>query len=195
MLLSSKIPWNVCLCKHHEIVIIALEKLRKAVPTIPAYSHEVPVIILCDKAQQECWLNKCASCSDVRGFQRRYKPGEDDNKPVTWYVWKQTESEQLPKVVEDGTTADIFEHVKTLLPQFLEHCFVKRAQSEQYQIERNCIAEPSNKAEALIQLNFSKNYTWMFQDEVQSVHWSKKEVSLLTAAIWFHAKLHSTVLV
>ena len=66
---------------------------------------------------------------------------------------------------------------------------------EQYQIERNHIAKPLNKAEALIQVDFSKNCTCMFQDEVQSVHWSKKDVSLLAAAIWFHAKLHLTVLV
>ena len=103
------------------------------------------------------WLNKCASCSDGRGFRRRYKLGEDGNKPITWYVWKQTESEQLTKVVEDSTATDLFEHVKTLLLQFLEHCFVKTA-------------------------------------EVQSMHWSKKEVSLLTAAICFHAKFHPTVL-
>ena len=85
--------------------------------------------------------------------------------------------------MEDGTTANLFEHVKTLLPQFLEHCFVKRAQFEQYQIERNCIAELLNKAEALIQVNFSKNYTCMFRDEVQSAHWSKKDIGLLTSAI------------
>ena len=126
MLLSSKIPQNVCLCKYRKNVIIALEVLHKAVPTISAYSHEVPVTFLCDKVQQECWLNKCASCWDGRGFQTRYKLGEHDNKPVTWFVWKQTESEQLTKVVEDGATVDLFEHVKTLLPQFLEHCFVKR---------------------------------------------------------------------
>ena len=100
----------------------------------------------------------------------------------------------MTKVVEDGTTADLFEHVKTLVPQFLEHCFVKRAQSEQYQIEKNHIAKPLNKAEALIQVDFSENCTCMFQDEVQSAHWSKK-VSLLTAAIWFHVKLHPTLLV
>ena len=35
----------------------------------------------------------------------------------------------------------------------------------------------------------------MFQDEVQSAHWPKKEVSLLTAAIWFHTNLHPTALV
>ena len=69
----------------------------------------------------------------------------------------QTESEWLTKVVEHGTTADLFEHVNTLLPQFLEHYFVKKAQSGQYQIERNCIAEPLNKAEALIQVGFSEN--------------------------------------
>ena len=108
------------LCKYHKNVAIALEVLDKAVPTIPAYSLKVPVTFLCDKVQQECWLNKCASCSDGRGFQRRDKPGEYDNKPVTWYVWKQTESERLTKVVEDGTIADLFEHVKTLLPQFFD---------------------------------------------------------------------------
>ena len=108
------------LCKYHKNVAIALEVLDKAVPTIPAYSHKVPVTFLCDKVQQECWLNKCVSCSDGRGFQRRDKPGEYDNKPVTWYVWKQTESERLTKVVEDGTIADLFEHVKTLLPQFFD---------------------------------------------------------------------------
>ena len=179
----------------HKNVVIALEVLHKAVPTIPAYSHESPVTFLCDKVQQECWLNKCASRSDGRGFQRRYTLGEDDNKPVTWYVWKQTESKQLTKVVEDGTTADLLEHVKILLAQFLEHCFVKRAQSEQYQIERNPIAKPLNKVEALIQVDFSENYTCMFQDEVKSMHWSRKEVSILTAAFWFPAKIHSTVLV
>ena len=105
----------------------------------------------------------------------------------------ETESKWLTKVIEDGTTAYLFEHVKTLLPQFLEHCFVKRAQSGQYQIE-NHIAKPLNKAEALIQVDFSENCTCMFQDEVQSAHWSKK-VSLLTAAIWFHDNLHLTVLV
>ena len=158
------------LCKYHKKVAIALEVLDKifAVPTISAYSHKVPVTFLCDKVQQECWSNKCASCSDGRGFQRRYKPGEYDNKPVTWCVWKQTESERLTKVVEDGTIADLFEHVKTLLPQFFEHSFVKRKQSEQYQIERNHIAEPLNTAKALIQVNFSKNYICKFQNEVQS---------------------------
>ena len=170
VLLNSKIPWNMRLCKYHKKVAIALEVLDKifAVPTISAYSHKVPVTFLCDKVQQECWSNKCASCSDGRGFQRRYKPGEYDNKPVTWCVWKQTESERLTKVVEDGTIADLFEHVKTLLPQFFEHSFVKRKQSEQYQIERNHIAEPLNTAKALIQVNFSKNYICKFQNEVQS---------------------------
>ena len=64
---------------------------------------------------------------------------EDFIEDTNWNVWKLTESERLTKVV-DGTNADLFEHVKTLLPQFFEHCFVKRAQSEQYQIERNRIA-------------------------------------------------------
>ena len=69
VLLSSKIPRNVCLCKYHENAIIVLEVFHKAFPTVLAYSHEVPVTFLCDKVQRKCWLNKCASCPDGRGFQ------------------------------------------------------------------------------------------------------------------------------
>jgi hypothetical protein len=46
----------------------------------------------------------------------------------------------------------------------------------------------------MFQVDFSENYTCMFQDEIQSAHWKQDQVSLLTAAIWFDGKLHSKVL-
>ena len=47
---------------------------------------------------------------------------------------------------------------------------------------------------ALIQVDFSENYTCTYQDEIQSAHWQQKQVSLFTTAIWFEGKIHPTVL-
>ena len=46
----------------------------------------------------------------------------------------------------------------------------------------------------MIQVDFSENYTCMFQDEIQSAHWRQDQVSLFTTAIWFDGKLHSKVI-
>jgi len=47
---------------------------------------------------------------------------------------------------------------------------------------------------ALLQVDFSENYSCMSQDEVQSAHWNQRQVSLFTAALWHSGFLHSRVI-
>ena len=48
--------------------------------------------------------------------------------------------------------------------------------------------------ESLLQVDFSVNYTCVFQDEVQSAHWQHAQISLFTAALWYEGTLHPIVL-
>ena len=48
VLLSSKLPHNVCLCKYHENFINAVNALHKVLPSVPLYTHELPQTCLCD---------------------------------------------------------------------------------------------------------------------------------------------------
>ena len=48
--------------------------------------------------------------------------------------------------------------------------------------------------ERFMQVDFSENYTCMYQDDIQSAHWKQDQVSLFTAAISFNGKQHSKVI-
>lgn len=69
MLLSSKLPHNVCMCKYHENFIMALEALHNAVLTIPKYSENFPSMLVCNIEQEDCWNNNCVSCKDEKVFK------------------------------------------------------------------------------------------------------------------------------
>ena len=97
------------------------------------------------------------------------------------------------KMVEEATTDDLCGHICTILPQFMERCFVKRQQALAYKHEREAIDECADKD--LLQVDFSENYTCMYQDEIQSAHWQQHQVSMFTVAFWHSRTLHSKVIV
>lgn len=115
---------------------------------------------------------------------------------MTWTVWKTDCDGKLGKVIQEGSTDDLMDHICSMIPKFMEHCFIKRKQAESYNRQRVAAgAEHSvTDNEALLQVDFSENYTCMFQDEVQSNHWQKAQVSIFTAALWYESTLHPIVL-
>ncbi|PIK50917.1 putative transposon-derived Buster3 transposase-like protein-like [Apostichopus japonicus] len=50
-------------------------------------------------------------------------------------VWKADEDTRLFKLIEEGTTEELAEHICSLLLQFLQHCYMKRHQASSYNTE------------------------------------------------------------
>ena len=190
VLLCSKLPHNVCLCKYHENFILAVDALHKVCPDFPSYSHELPESFLCQPPSRNCWVNECDTCKDGSIFNRLFF--SEEAVMTTWYAWKKDESGKVCKVMEEGTTQELREYICLILPQFLEHCYIKRQQAAMYQEERK--AAESHLTRALLQVDFSENYTCQHQDEIQSAHWQQSQVSLFTAAVWYNGELHSKVI-
>ena len=148
---------------------------------------------MCETGSEDCWLNGCEKCSNAKILCQKYSLKESHT--VVWYEWRKDKDGCLNKVEQEGLTDDLFQHICSMLPRFLEHCYVKRNQAESYNEERNMVGSHDfDPAFALIQVDFSENYTCTYQDEIQSAHWQQKQVSLFTAAIWFEGKIHPTVL-
>ncbi len=196
VLLSSKLPHNVCLCKYHENFIFAVDALHKANPTFPTYTHSFPEALLCPSPTEECWLNKCSKCGDCKMFNAKFSFDDASEPSYTWYVWKNDENGRITKAVEEGSIDDLTEHMCSLIPKFLEHCYVKRSQAEEYNRQRDAaLAESYSQTTALLQVDFSENYTCVNQDEIQSAHWNQSQVTLFTAATYHTGKQHSSVIV
>jgi hypothetical protein len=194
VLLSSQLPRNVCLCKYHENFIMAVDTLNKAIPGFPKYEHTLPDELVCAAATQDCWFNQCPNCQDAKLLQSKLLPEHGESCDVTWNVWANDADGKICKMVKEGTSDDLFSHICAILPEFLQHSYIKRNQAESYQKEREAVGdEDFDPSFAMLQVDFSENYTCMFQDEIQSAHWKQNQVSLFTAALWFDGELHPKV--
>ncbi|CAB3988658.1 Hypothetical predicted protein [Paramuricea clavata] len=175
VLLSSKLPHSVCLCKYHENFINAVNILHQVSPSVPLYTNEFPQSCLCNPVKRECWMNQCEQCKDGKGFRNSYPL--EENGDVKWYVWKTDSSNKLVKNVEEGTTEELYTHICSIIPHFMAHCFTKRMQAEAYNKERKDAEADSESLSnaAFLQVDFSENYTCVSQDEIQSAHWKQSQ--------------------
>jgi hypothetical protein len=80
------------------------------------------------------------------------------------------------------------------MPKFLWHVFVKRHQSSAYEEDKERAKAPGSKL-AVVQMDFSENYTCVYQDECASAHWHQNQVSLYTVVVWTSAGQKSLVVV
>lgn len=72
--------------------------------------------------------------------------------------------------------------VRTTMAQFIVHNFVYRWQAEEY---KRCLAE-FPKGTVISSIDYSENYSFLQQDEVQSMHWDNRQITILVHATWRH---------
>ena len=127
-----------------------------------SYEHDLIEKFTCETGSEDCWLNHCAKCSNAKILYQKYSLKESHT--VVWYEWRKDKDGCLNKVEQEGLTDDLFQHICSMLPRFLEHCYVKRNQAESYNEERNMVGSHDfDPAFALIQVDFSENYTCTYQ--------------------------------
>lgn len=68
ILLSSKMPHNVCLCIYHKNFISVVNILHQYNDKIPVYSF--PKELICKDSSQSFWLNECEASNYVQGFHK-----------------------------------------------------------------------------------------------------------------------------
>ena len=95
------------------------------------------------------------------------------SQPVSWHHRKKDECSSTTK--SEGFIDDLFDHFRSMLPNFLEHCYVKRNQADTRLQRRGAEGgENFHSTFALMQVHFSENYTCMYQEEIQSAHCQQK---------------------
>ncbi|XP_065665666.1 uncharacterized protein LOC136087088 [Hydra vulgaris] len=198
VLLSSSMSRNVCCCKQHQNIILILEALHKFDSNFPLYSHEFPLSIVCDSEKDICYNNMCTKCKDAAKFHNLFALNEvDKNKCITWYQWEKVAEgngkEYIKKIEKKGRVDDLYRTFSKSLPSFLWHYFIKQKQSKTYRDHK--IQLQSNPDTAVLQVDFAENFSTLWQDEVQSAHWHKKQVTVFTAVFWYQNSCSSAVIV
>ena len=91
---------------------------------------------------------------------------------------------QTEKVQKQGTMKDLLNSLEDQIKPFFFHYLINKEHTKAYNKCRQDATE-TNSNKAMIQMDFSENFTCCYQDEVASTHWKTSSVTLYTVMIWF----------
>ena len=171
VLLSSQMPRNVCGCKYHNNIILLTESLHQRYPEIvPVYSKDGFLsLCVCDINSEECMSSSCEKCIDGILFHANCVTKMNPGNSIKWYQWVEDDKGYLTKRQEEGSIEDACKLLKSQLPKFLWHVYVKNKQAAAYEADKLC-AQESSSSVAVLQMDFAENFTATSQDEIQSAH-------------------------
>lgn len=181
ILCIGETPHNVCVCAVHENVTLLL----KAHSSLPNDCMELLNIATCKNRSVACSKNTCDKCKNNFLFNQFVKtiPEDQLQEPLKWYQWKKDSgSKECVKFLNEGTLSDIIDELKNQLEKFILHCYEKSTQSAYFKQLRQ------DPTKCVLQVDFSENFTFVTQNEIQSAYWTHKQCSLYTAVAWLPKK-------
>ena len=199
VLLVSKTPQNVCGCKYHSNVFLLLECLNRKFPgTFPRYEKEAFLgQCVCNLQNETCMSNACDLCQDGSLFEQNFAnklTDEAKKSEMRWDQWMPNSTGYIEKRELHGTVEDMLLSLNDQLPRFTWHVFIKDKQPKSYQNDKE-EAKSSDSDLCMGQMDYSENWTSMYQDEVQSAHWHKEKISVYTVMLWHREITKSWVIV
>lgn len=196
--LINQWPHNTCLCSYHSNNVEAVNVLHKNIPDLPSYEKGFVNEFLCEEPSKDCWFARCNKCSGITIDALKTKIGDIPfDKTVSWIEWtKNKVSNRVEKKEKDGKISALIAHVDALSPHFLKHSYIKREQSDVFNLYDLPRASDTEFAlEALIQVDFAENFVCEQQDEVQTAHWNQLQLTLFTTGLYYNGTFQSKVYV
>ena len=163
-------PHNTCGCRYHANVIILLEALHQKVPGIPLYTKYVFFnLAVCNLESASCMHNECENCKNAKLMMSRVEKSDTMLSSIKWKQWEDGEDGYLALTTKQTLVEEAVEQLAGQLPRFSWHVFIKNKQSQSYE-EHNQKSSSSDSTECVIQMDFSGNYSIVWQNEIQKAH-------------------------
>lgn len=178
-LLTSSGTHNVCVCTIHENVNLIIHSLKK-------YNllHDLIFFtdsLLCETKTVDCTLRCCEKCSDSTTFERSLlseieENGIDELQFEQWVTTDRCDIETFLKQPDEFVS-----YFTRKLEKLIPHDFIKKEQATFLNNTKNNLIE----GEFVVICDFSENYTFILQDEVQSHHWNAQQATLHPFVIYY----------
>lgn len=180
-------PHNVCVCTQHANYINLFKSLKKFLP-LPENHKKLMEMISCDITNEACMSGSCDKCP--KNFWNSFDTTNLVAKQISWNQWSYINNR--PEIITKTTTCEeALNELKNMTDKFRLHCYIKQVQSNHFETTRKNL----QKNEAVIQIDFAENYALIHQDEIQSAHWSHKQVTIFTCCIWFDDETKSVAII
>ena len=151
---------NVCCCQYHENFELLVNGIRKHLPNVP-FSETLIEQTVCGW-YMTCYTGVCDNCKEFGMIvDDLFDVSEHGETVIEYYQW----NDQYRRETVSSSVGE----AKAVPKQQLRAIKTLRGQLEE--------------GEALLQENFSENYSIKQQNEIMSAHWVSTGVTLFTAVL------------
>ena len=166
---------SVCECTIHQNVILLID-----VAQIEETYQELIKLLVCDIENRDCMLMRCTQCPK-EGELEDYLNDKflDVDDTITFKEWTAVDRTEL--ITRQMTVADFIKLLVRKLINLIPHSYIAKQQSNYLRNRK----ENLELSSVLILLDFSENYTFRYQDEVQGYHWYHNSCSVHPAVCYF----------
>lgn len=177
---------TLCVCIHHANFSFLLNGCATVIQSFPKTFESFLQLACCNIKNESCMTNDCENCTkDVKSIVPvKYLTKMDEI--VKWQHWWKVD-DRITLTYSVAPLSDLFHELEVQLPLFKRHFFVKRDQQNYFDAKRKNI----KPEEVVLQIDFAENYRLVCQNEVQSAHFSYKQVSIFTCVAWMLDKTMS----
>ena len=167
--------YAVCACTIHQNVIL----LADATKTGLSYKDMIKMIV-CDSENIMCMLHRCPSCPGSNNLQSFLDSHFSDlDYEVTFQQWQSTDRMDL--VQQTLEVDDFIQWTANSIDKLIAYAYVAKCQGRHLKGRKDTL----EKYTVLVLADFSENYTFIVQNEVQSYHWNRRYCTLHPVVIYF----------
>ena len=173
----------VCCCTIHENVKLLCDSISSDI----TYKSMMSLAV-CNLESRDCCLLKCDKCPTddyLKAYILSFFPSyetEGDHIEVTFKQWVSVDRSDL--VNKSLPLFDFVDYVLNQLRKLLPHSFIAKSQTAYFKRRKETVAE----GEVICCMDFSENYSFVIQDEVQGYHWTQKYCTVHPCVCYFREK-------
>ena len=136
--------------------------------------HHLIAQLMCQPPSIECWQGECDKCneSDILSNKLLEIFSNLDIESITYKQWVSTDRTELVTITD--CTGDFVEKLIGKLQILKTHQFIHSQQTKYFYSVKEGL--PAGKV--LVVGDFSENYSFVYQDAPQGVHWSNSSCTL-----------------
>jgi len=173
VLLGSSGSHAVCVCALHQnakLLAIACQLDYK----------QMMQIIVCDTTNKNCMVHRCSNCPGKVALISKLQELEclEETSEIKFKQWQSTDRTTLNSLTLPKD--EFIELATSKLDKLTAHSFIAKSQAQYLKNRKESIQFET----AIVLGDFSENYSFVVQDEVQGYHWNKDQCTLHPVVVY-----------
>jgi hypothetical protein len=177
---------TVCVCSIHQNVKLLLD----AVKIKESYKDLIKMLV-CNVEDSDCMLRHCDKCPSndalIEHLTEKLSEDYDLEEEIILSQWVNTDRAEMVKQLI--SVEDFISVLSKSLDKLIPHHFITKSQSKTFKK----LKEDPPLNTAIVVMDFSENYSYTIQNEIQSYHWNRGSCTIHPVGVYL--KKESNVLI